>query len=253
MSFRPSFIIILFVLALGACQNPGPPAATSSPPSPQAPVVKMAGAMKNVMWKGKLDDVVKLDTLKPRKGLYALGPGPRLRGELLVLDGQTYWSTVQADSSLQVEAGASPVGAPFLVYGWQNKWQETALPDSVKNLGQLEKWVDKRMATVKEPFPLRLEGRVKEAFIHAQNLAPGAAVSSPQEAHAGQVNYRLSSQPVHIAGFFSRQHQGIFTHHDSFLHLHLLSGREQVMGHLDSLTLGQLKIYLPEKYASGQR
>ena len=247
MFLRSSIISLLCVLAFGACHNPSAPAAKNSQALPTAPAVKTAGAMKDVMWKGMLSDVVKLDTLKPRKGLYALGPGPRLRGELLVLDGTTYWSTVRADSSLQVATDPDEVGAPFLVYGWQSEWKKTSLPDSVKSLGQLESWVDKRMGAVQKPFPLRQEGQVREAFIHAQNLAPDATVSNPREAHAGQVNYRLPSQRVQIAGFFSRKHQGIFTHHDSFLHLHLIDEKEQMMGHLDSLSIGQLQIYLPEK------
>lgn len=36
--------------------------------------IQLAGAMKNVMWKGELQGVIDLDTISNRDGLYGLGP-----------------------------------------------------------------------------------------------------------------------------------------------------------------------------------
>jgi acetolactate decarboxylase len=51
---------------------------------------------------------------------------------------------------------------------------------------------------------------------------------------------------VEVVGFFSTEHKGIFTHHDSFLHMHLISSDEKEMGHLDELEIESMKLYLPK-------
>jgi acetolactate decarboxylase len=71
-------------------------------------------------------------------------------------------------------------------------------------------------------------------------------VSSPAEAHQGQVNYSVNDEQVEIIGFFSTEHKTIFTHHDTFLHMHLITADRQQMGHLDEVLLGKgMKLYLP--------
>ena len=87
-----------------------------------------------------------------------------------------------------------------------------------------------------------------KADIHIQNLPEGTPVSSPQEAHQGQTNYVLENRKVEIVGFFSKEHQGVFTHHDSFVHLHLITQDRRQMGHLDEMLLGKgdKRLFLPK-------
>ncbi len=91
-----------------------------------------------------------------------------------------------------------------------------------------------------------MQGTISNALIHIQNLPKGAKVSSPEEAHQGQVNYELKDEEVEIIGFFSTKHQGIFTHHDSFLHMHLITKDKSKMGHLDELEISEMTLYLPK-------
>jgi acetolactate decarboxylase len=51
-------------------------------------------------------------------------------------------------------------------------------------------------------------------------------------------------KPAEVLGFFSTRHQTIFTHHDSFLHMHLITTDKKWMGHLDELTINPQKISL---------
>ena len=93
------------------------------------------------------------------------------------------------------------------------------------------------------PIGHRHAGQVANAIIHVQNFPTGTKVSSPDEAHQGQVNYTIEDRQVEIIGFFSTEHKGVFTHHDSFLHMHLITKDESKMGHLDQLTSGEMKLY----------
>jgi len=66
-------------------------------------------------------------------------------------------------------------------------------------------------------------------------LAPGTMVNAPADAHRHQVEYPIENEDVRILGFFSTKHQQVFTHHDTFLHLHLITTDGRLMGHVDAL------------------
>lgn len=208
--------------------------------------LNIVGAMKNVMWKGELGSSIKLDTISDKNGLFGLGPISYLTGELLINNGTCYVSKVTSDSTMVVEK-TFDVSAPFFVYSNVTKWNEINLPSDVKNIKGLEKFIDDNTADFKRPFTFKLSGSVSNALIHIQNLPEGTKVSSPDEAHQGQTNYKIENEEVDIIGFFSTEHKGVFTHHDSFLHMHLITKDESKMGHLDKIEIDNLKLYLPNK------
>ena len=205
--------------------------------------IKTVAAMKDVMWKGELQGKINLDTISDKMGLFGLGPVSGLTGEILINDGTVYTSKVTSDSTMIVEKNKQ-VEAPFFVYGNVTNWQEIELPKEVNDLNTLEKFIDETKANTTKPFIFKLKGMVDAAKIHIQNLPIGTKVSSPKEAHQGQVTYDLENEEVKIIGFFSRKHQGIFTHHDSFAHMHLITSDEKKMGHLDAAQFQQLKLYI---------
>ena len=202
--------------------------------------------MKNVMWNGALGSSIDLDTISDKKGLYGLGPQSFLTGELLIINGKTYLSKVTSDSTMSIQT-TKDVSAPFFVYANVTDWEESNLPESVKTIPELEKFLDKKTTDFKRPFAFKLTGQVAQADIHIVNLPEGSTVSSPDEAHQGQINYFLINEYATIIGFFSTEHKAVFTHHDSFVHMHLLTEDENKMGHLDELEIGTMKLYLPKK------
>lgn len=208
--------------------------------------IKIVGAMKNVLWKGQLYGSIHLDTIANKKHLYGLGPVEYLSGELMIFDGKSYKSTVLSPNTMKVEK-TFDVKAPFFGYANIEKWKEIRLPDSVQTIPQLENYLDQITKTAKRPFMFRLNGTVETAKIHVVNLPKGAKVSSPDEAHEGQVDFTITQQASDIIGFFSTEHKSIFTHHDTFLHMHLLTADKTKMGHLDEIILqkGNVILYLP--------
>lgn len=208
--------------------------------------IKIVGAMKNVMWKGELGSSIDLDTISDKNGLYGLGPLSYLRGELLINNGKSYVSKVTSDSTMTVEKTFN-TSAPFFVYGNVTEWNEIDLPAEIKKIQDLEKFIDDKTTDLKRPFTFKLIGQLSSAIIHIQNLPEGTKVSSPDEAHQGQTNYNIQNEDAEIIGFFSTEHKGVFTHHDSFLHMHLITKDESKMGHLDELEIGEMQLYLPKK------
>jgi acetolactate decarboxylase len=222
------------------------PLASLAQANPVTPAVTIIGQMKEVMKKGQLQGKIQLDTLADKTHLYGLGPVAYLAGEIMVWDGRAYKSTVRSDGGILVEESFE-VAAPFFGYSRIAEWQEVPLPDSVQSLAQLEQVLLHLPQRPSQPFMFKLEGRVQTATIHIVNLPKGSKVSSPEEAHRGQQNYPLQNEEADILGFFSTEHQAVFTHHDTFLHLHLLTKDRQKMGHVDAVSFspGKVRLFLP--------
>lgn len=237
-----SLLLIVLTLLLLHCQSGNQPKEDV-----QEADVQIAGAMMNVMRKGELQGVFDLSAIANQSSTYGLGPVEYLNGELLVFDGKAYQSRVAADSSMEMRNDFQ-VKAPFFVYAKVQEWEEQKMPNEIENLTQLEAYLDKITKDRKHPFAFKFSGTVERASIHVVNLPKGASVRSHQDAHQGIVNYSLSNELVDVLGFFSTSHQGIFTHHDSYVHMHLLTADKTKMGHLDELHFNpkNIKLFLPK-------
>lgn len=117
--------------------------------------VKISGAMKNVMKRGELQGTISLDTILNKSNLYGLGPKEYLKGELLVMDGTSYVSTVNVDGSINVIKDFN-VKAPFFVYTNATNFKEYILPENIRTLKQLETYIDTLTENNKRPFNAHL-------------------------------------------------------------------------------------------------
>lgn len=230
---RSTFYLLFLLVLLLACEpinNKG---------------VRVVGALQNVMHKGQLEGNISLDSLS-ENGYYGIGPLAGLRGEILLFDGVPYVSFIKTNA-VAVEEMPSAT-APFLVYAQVKEWEESALPAEIQTQKQLENYLTDISGESAEPFPFILSGMVAEADYHIQNLPEGTQVSSPAEAHQGQQNFTLQNTEVDMLGFYSKKHKGIFTHKDSYMHMHILSSDKSQMGHLDAIEFGNnsFRLLLPK-------
>ena len=207
--------------------------------------VHITGEMRNVMCKGKLEGNIYLDTIENKSNIVGLGPLEYLGGEIIVIDGKSYKSIVISDSSMEVVETFN-IKAPFFAHANILNWSEELIDVDIQTIQQLESFLDNKMSGSSQPLMFKLAGFVKEATIHIVNLPAGAKVSSPNDAHKGLVKYQMENQEAEIVGFFSKEHKGIFTHHDTYLHMHLMTKDKQMMGHLDELSIemGKMRLFL---------
>lgn len=206
--------------------------------------VHVSGAMSNVMKKGQLYGTISLDTIQ-QPHLYGVGPVEYLTGEITIVDGKAYTSTVVSPTAMQVKE-TFDLRAPFFVYTRVDDWKEYNLPDSIIDIETLERHLDNISRKAKRPFAFKLEGIVPSAKIHIVNLPPDTKVNKPADAQKGKTYYPVKDMEADIIGFFSTEHQTVFTHHDRYIHMHLVSKDRKIMGHIDELLLNkELKLYLP--------
>ncbi len=208
--------------------------------------VKIVGAMMNIMHKGELFGTIDLDTISNRQHLYGLAPLEYLKGEILIVDGKSYVSRVASDGSIAMEE-TYKVKAPFFVSENVSDWKEVSLPDSVQTIPQLESFLVETTKHHSRPFAFRLTATIESCEIHIVNLPTGTEVHSPEDAHKNQKSYHFTNENSELVGFFSTEHQGVFTHHDTFVHIHLITSDKKKMGHADTLSMkkGTAKLYLP--------
>lgn len=123
--------------------------------------VKVVGAMKEVMWKGKLSGTIDLDTLSNKQHLFGLGPVEYLAGEILIIDGKAYRSTVLTDSTMNVEETYA-IKAPFFAYANIMNWTQVMLPDSIQSTQQLEQFLERTTKNKTVHFCSDLQGRLNK-------------------------------------------------------------------------------------------
>lgn len=161
------------------------------------------------------------------------------------MDGRSYQSTVMSDSTMKVEE-TYDISAPFFGYTHVAHWVEHALPKRVRSK-DLEEYLNTATIDKPRPFMFKVSGAIDQATIHIVNLPKGTTVRSPDEAHQGLKKYQLRNEQVDILGFFSTEHKAVFTHHDTFVHMHLITKDQSKMGHLDDIKFkrGAMKLELP--------
>lgn len=196
--------------------------------------INWRGSMRESFWQGKLEARLKTDTLSMLNHVNGIGPVAGLKGELLLRDGQLYQSRILPDGTLFTSVVPS-AGAPFFVYSRVSRWKQIADGVSVSTTTDLEQ-VLSRLQHGQQAFIFRVTGTVDSARIHCVNLPEGKKVQSPDDAHEGLRQFTLTQRPVELTGFFSTQHTGIFVHHTSRIHAHLLTQDPPMqMGHLEEI------------------
>lgn len=214
----------------------------------EVPEVKVSGAMKNIMMQGDLSAHINLDTLN-KTHLFALGPVAGLKGEIMILDGKVYSTAMQENRLLNQQDKISQ--AAMLVYSHVEKWKLVISKVKINNYAELEKLIETTALAngydTEIPFAFKIETTAEKLAYHVIDWKDGTThtmENHKQFAHSGQID----NTPSVLVGFYSKHHQSVFTHHTTYMHIHLLEEKTKTVGHLDDIQLkGQITIYLPEK------
>ncbi|MEO1254415.1 MAG: acetolactate decarboxylase [Bacteroidota bacterium] len=215
-------LIVLFCISFIACGKQ------------KSNSVYHVGSLKATKKLGELYGKIALDSLD-KSNLYGLGPLEGLKGEITIIDGVSYVSFLNSLGQLKVIENYN-VKAPFFVYGKVDEWKPTTMPSHVTDLGSLELYLTSIIST-ESPFFFRMVGTVAYAKVHIQNQ---------QGERNNKVDFELTDEEVTIIGVYSQSHQRVFTHHDSFIHTHLISKSKKMMGHLDELKIEKVELFLSQ-------
>jgi acetolactate decarboxylase len=219
--------------------------------------VRWAGALKNVHHGLDFSGKIELQPLADLPHLYAVGPLENLQGEVTIWDGKPLISKV-IDGQVKVDSNLAGK-ACFLVYGQAQSWKTSLLTpasssSSLVTAAEVDQIV-KEAATkyginTDKPFPFLIEGVAKTARYHVMNRTESSPPTPGSESHErAKVRFTLQDTPVNLLGFYSEHHQAIFTHHSSFVHMHVKTADDKIAGHLEAIELEPgARLLLPNGY-----
>lgn len=232
------YLIILSVITLSACG-----------PTNDMWEVKNYGVLREIMQEQKIGANADLKDFKNMPNLYALGALEGLSGEVLILDGEpfngiTNQGTLVFDKSFDKKA-------TLLVSSQVDEWEVITLKETFNNLKELQVVIlaQGKMAgiNVTAPFPFMIKGDFQTIDWHVINAKEAEAQNHEAYKSAG-LSGSEAYTGAQILGFYSAQHEGIFTHHGSYVHLHFLSSDKSTMGHVDELIQqGVVELFLPKR------
>ncbi len=204
--------------------------------------VHIYGNLKRVMHGNRTSAVVQLERLLPSEQLFGLGALSELRGEIIILGGQTVLSYAAGDDSIRTEfVTESEEGAALLVAAEVATWKLTTTTGEI-----IFEKLDERIAELAAragvdtdlPFPFMVLGRVTGLEYHVvdgNRLSKGG--DSRKDHPAAAIRRSLPNTTTTLLGFYSEHHQGIFTHQGSKTHIHCFQDEPPVSGHVDDVTL----------------
>ena len=208
-----------------------------------------SGAMSE-MGKTGFAPTISLDSLQKYKQLIGMGPLGKMEGEITILDGKIYGGKSRTSGETLV-VNDWKVQAPFLVYADVAKWEKVKLSGSAESLAELEEKIKEAALSsginLEEPFFFRIEGTFDQMVTHI--VTPRSPEMQGYVAGQNQKNYDHSKESGELIGVYSKIGQRIYTHHDSFMHVHFLNTEKDFTGHLDKFqsNLDQLVIYFPKE------
>lgn len=210
--------------------------------------VLTAGMARNVMMGTDLRAKVALDSLLKKPGLYALGPVDDLQGEILVLNGIPYAADVHKGEVRVYRA--EDARAPFLAYSYVSRWHTIEVTQPIADLAALQAFIAKAALGygIPEgvPFPFLLRGPVDSIDLHIIMRNPKERKHSHEAHNAAKRKFHLDNSRGELLGFYSTQHEGVFTHKGQYMHLHFISDRKDMLGHVDGVSLQQpFQLLLP--------
>ena len=230
------FLLLICLSVLVACSKREPKS---------FPVVRYAGALRNVTELGDSSSHIYLDTILPHRRLYAIGALKGLSGQILVIDGRPYSSKINAKGRNKIKMNFD-LEAPWLVYAHVRDWQQVELTsDSIltqQSLGShIEKLARAKGINVEKPFPFMLSGSFRKLDYHIDHL-----VKKNKSGHKKQpqTRFSLTDPNVIIVGFFSRNHQNVFTEPGSNVVMAFMTTTASQIGQIDQLTLKGKKVQL---------
>lgn len=232
---------LLLVLALTALLSP-------SLLAQKTPKVNTSGAMKDMGTTYNL--TIWLDSLADKSHVYGMGPYDKMKGEITVVDGKPFFASAFTEGKAVVSQSWD-IRSPFFVYSHVKEWEEFSIQGPIKSVLEIQEQVatlaKSKGYDLKEPFAFRIAGTFDHLNVHI--VTPRNPEVEGYRPDVKSQKFPLENAMGELIGFYSEQHEGIFTGAKSYVHVHFLQNDQTFMGHLDEITTSNqsFKLYLPKK------
>ena len=206
--------------------------------SQQVPVL-YKGEMRALHRGGNALAAVQVDSILT-PATYAVGPVAGLQGEIFVWEGRPFVAAVMGTAKKPfVKKDVQQLKAVFLVYAHVPAWDTLRVALSAGNMRQLELELAiiaaRHGMDTLQPFPFLLLGEIASGKGHIVFADVPTAAIEPGSIERYKHFNSIQQQKAQLVGFYSQQHAGIYTHHNSYLHIHYRMYNKYQAGHLDEV------------------
>lgn len=211
--------------------------------------VTIYGELFQIMHEGRRIGEISLLDAVTENFTYGLGAMEGLNGEVVIMDNKILINTAEPNEiPVSISEITSEDRALLLATATVENWQTVRIFDSAtsSNIDEIIKNKAYKMGiNTNMPFLFMIDGDFELLNWHI--------ISSP--GIGGNHNDHLSSAWTRsdknldgkILGFYSENHQAIFTHHTTYTHMHVIYEVDQLSGHVDDLILkSHWTLSLPE-------
>jgi acetolactate decarboxylase len=228
-------------------------------PGVHAQMVKYSGAMSKIRQEKKVDAAILVDTINA-ENLYAVGPVENLRGEILVWDNVAFVAAINEEKKPYLRKDVKNLKAIFLVYADVKEWDTLLIEKKqVRSIAELESAIaysaSRYGLDTSSAFPFQVFARAKQGSGHIMYKDLSVILITPEDLQKAAYVNTFTDQYIQMLGFYSQHHQTIFTHHDSYLHIHYRLRNKYQAGHLEEIYLDpeqELKILFPKQKSQVQ-
>lgn len=223
-----SFIILIVISGTGYSQQD----------------LKIYGSLQQIMHANDTSEKVRLNQMGPLFKVYGLGVVAGLDGEILILDGETYITRVWK-TSLATDK-STDVGAALLVMTSVEAWDTLVIDKDLPSLKDLENYLPEEMGRdIQSAIPYLILSSHSEIRWHV--VSSPANVSDMQNHKDLGISGKFKGSAL-VLGFYSKNHEGVFTHKGHITHMHFQSADRLYAGHVDEIMLNQGDKLLIPKY-----
>lgn len=200
------------------------------------------GSLKEVLRNGQTQGRVAVAQLTQAPGAVGLGVLKELKGEVTIVGGKVWISTIQGGEAVTEAVTAdSKAEAAFLVTSNVRAWHELIIDENM-NLEGLQECLQREMGERKlsqsDTVPFVVMGTFDELQAHVVN--GGCPFAADPALRKEPVREKRTESPGTLIGFMTSLPPGTLTHHGSRLHVHVaLDGPVPYAGHLDHVVIGK--------------
>jgi len=193
------------------------------------------------MHEGERDGQVSLMEILQENHVYGVGAMEGLHGEVIIWDNNVLINRSEDGESPSYQLDVTEKDyALLLVTAQVENWQKVNISETVTMQtidAAIKKYADKSGINTSKPFPFTIEGNIE--FIDWHIIDAPEPGGSHDEHMASSWRRQDKGIKGKILGFYSENHQTIFTHYSSYTHMHVLFEDENLSGHIDDLKINQ--------------
>ncbi len=216
------------MLGVAACSKPS---AVAQP----MPEVRVWGALREMIHDGRVEARVELASVVA-PGTYGLGALAGMRGEITILDG-TPWISIGEQDGGRATHEPTREHAALLVLAKVPAWRSVTIEADVSFAdldARIEKYIAAAGIAIDKPVPFVIDGTV-DATWHVLK-GPPTPGANPHD-HARNAVVGKFAGTAAVFGFFSKKHQGVFTHMGQDVHAHVIDAGSSLAAHADELSI----------------